>query len=181
MENQVVISIVITTLIWLVVLVLIIMKYKNENEKNRLKFISKINENEKIHQKKINKILDESREEKKLEYDKGFSSAQNKSDFKIQVEPYKRIAGNKGIFSKKQVLEIGYIYRLFVKGVPSLEPHIQIVQRIKKSEVNEQNIKLALEKLNDFIGKVPSPHLNMVGNVKEFGGNILTSLKKKKN
>ncbi|EGV43838.1 hypothetical protein BZARG_2439 [Bizionia argentinensis JUB59] len=131
-------------------------------------------------QKERNLILDQIRSEKQDEFDKGYASGSRESDFVIHVEAYKNTDGKKSYFQQNQVMEIGYIYRLFVKGVPSLDPHIQIVERIKLSELNEHNVNSAISKLDTVISKIPSPHLKLAGNIKDFGNEILKTIKPKR-
>ena len=176
MNNQILFSIIITSLVW-GILALYLWHSIKEIRLSKEKELSNL---QLEHEKTINRIKEKFTVENRTEFDRGFESAKNSSNFKIQVEPYKNISGEKRLFNDKQILEIGYVYRLFVDGVPSLDPHIQIVQRIKKNEINEQNIKIAIDKIYDIIGKVPSPHLKVVGNIKDFGSNMLTSFKKKK-
>ena len=173
MKIELLIAIIVTSLIWILILLILFNNLKRKN-------IEALKNQEIDFEKEKNKILDKIRAEKQTEFDKGYESGIGKSDFIVQVEPYKNTIGKKGYFQNSQIMEIGYIYRLFVKGIPSLDPHIQIVERIKVSELNEQNVNAAIGKLDTIINKIPSPHLKLAGNVKEFGTGILKTIKTKR-
>lgn len=173
MTDETIITIIITSLFWVAILLIFISKLKRKN--NEI-----LKNNEIDFEKEKNQIFERIRTEKQTEFDKGYESGIGKSDFIIQVEPFKNTIGKKSYFQNSQVMEIGYIYRLFVKGIPSLDPHIQIVEKIKMSEMNEQNVNSAIGKLDTIINKIPSPHLKLAGNLKDFGTGILKTLKAKR-
>jgi len=173
MTNEIIIAIISTSLIWVIILLILTTNHKRKN-------IEILKNQEIDFEKEKNQILNRIRTEKQSEFEKGYESGIGKSDFIVQVEPYKNTIGKKGYFQNSQVMEIGYIYRLFVKGIPSLDPHIQIVERIKMSELNEQNVNSAIGKLDTIINKIPSPHLKLAGNVKDFGTGILKTIKTKR-
>jgi len=173
MTNETIIAIISTSLIWIIILLILTTNLKRRN-------IEILKNQEIDFEKEKHQILDKIRTEKQTEFDKGFESGIGKSDFIVQVEPYKNTIGKKGYFQNSQVMEIGYIFRLFVKGIPSLDPHIQIVERIKMSELNEQNVNSAIGKLDTMINKIPSPHFKLAGNVKDFGTGILKTIKTKR-
>lgn len=173
MTNQTLIAVTIVSLFWILIILIL---YNNLKGKS----IETLKNREIEFEKEKNQILDRLSNEKKIEFNKGYETGIGKSDFVVNVEPYKNTIGKKGYFQDSQIMEIGYIYRLFVKGIPSLDPHIQIVERIKVSELNEQNVNSAIGKLDTIINKIPSPHLNLAGNVKEFGNGILKTIKTKR-
>lgn len=170
MTNETIIAIISTSLIWIVILLILISNLSKRN--------FEILKNKEIDfEKEKNRVLEGIRVEKQSEFDRGYESGIGKSDFIVQVEPYKNTIGKKGYFKNSQIMEIGYIYRLFVKGIPSLDPHIQIIERIKVSELNEQNVNSVIEKLDSILDKIPSPHLKLAGNLKDFGIGILKTIK----
>ncbi|ALJ06446.1 hypothetical protein APS56_15470 [Pseudalgibacter alginicilyticus] len=173
MTNEIIIAITSTSFVWAIILLILLTNIKKKN-------IEILKNQEIDFEKEKNQILDRLRTEKHSEFNKGYELGTGESDFIVQVEPYKNTIGKKGYFQNSQVMEIGYIYRLFVKGIPSLDPHIQIVEKIKISDLNEQNVNSAIEKLDILISKIPSPHLRLVGNVKDFGTKILKSIKTKR-
>lgn len=162
-----------TSLIWIVI-ILIIISRKNRQNLELLK-------NKEIEfEKEKNIFLEKINGERKVQFERGFESGISKSDFIIQVDPYKNIISRKSYFKNNQIMEIGYIYRLFVKNIPSLDPHIQIIERVKTSDINETNINAILDQVNKIISKIPSPHLKVTKNVKDFGNEILKSIKTKR-
>ncbi|MBJ7880319.1 hypothetical protein [Gelidibacter salicanalis] len=174
MTQDILIGILGSSLIWILILLIFIAHQKQKG-------MSALRAKEMAFEKEKNLILDQMRIEKQSEFEKGYVSGAEKSDFIIHVEPYKNMNGKKSYFQNSQVVEIGYIYRLFVKGIPSLDPHIQIVERIKLSELNEQNVDSALGKLEMILEKIPSPHLRLAGNLKDFGTGLLRTIKSKRN
>lgn len=173
MTQDIYIGIIAASLIWVIILLIYI---SNQKQKSMMALRAK----EMGFEKEKNQILDQMRIQKQSEFEKGYVSGAEKSDFIIHVEPYKNMNGKRSYFQNSQVVEIGYIYRLFVKGVPSLDPHIQIVERIKLSELNEQNVDSALGKLEMILDKIPSPHLKLAGNLKDFGKGLLKNIKTKR-
>ena len=173
MTQEIVIAIISSSLIWIIILLIFISNQKHKS-------IEIIKNKEIQFEKEKNLIFEQMRTEKQNEFDKGYASGTGESDFIVQVQPYKNTSGKKGYFQNSQIMEIGYIYRLFVKGIPSLDPHIQIVERIKMSELNEQNVNSAIGKLDTIINKIPSPHLKIAQSVKEFGNGILKNIDQKK-
>lgn len=173
MTQDLVIGIIATSLIWIIILLMFINHLKQKS-------MTALRSKEIDFEKHKNQILDQMRKEKQSEFEKGYVSGAEKSDFIIHVEPYKNIDGKRSYFQNSQVVEIGYIYRLFVKGVPSLDPHVQIVERIKMSELNEKNVDSAIGKLEMILDKIPSPHLRLAGNLKEFGKGLLKNVKAKR-
>ncbi|WP_299398015.1 hypothetical protein [uncultured Gelidibacter sp.] len=173
MTQDILIGIIAASLIWIIILLIV-------NSQQKQKQMAALRAIEIDFEKEKNQILDQMRTEKQSEFEKGYLSGAEKSDFIIHVEPYKNIDGKRTYFQNSQVVEIGYIYRLFVKGVPSLDPHIQIVERIKMSELNEKNVDSAIGKLELILDKIPSPHLRLAGNLKEFGKGLLKNIKTKR-
>ncbi|WP_459210856.1 hypothetical protein [Aquimarina rhabdastrellae] len=135
--------------------------------------------NKSIYKQKIefererNLILEKTRIEKQVEYEKGYKEGTGSIDFLLQVEPYKNIIGKKGYLKSSQMIEIGYVYRLFVKGIPCLDPHIQIIEKINVREINEENVNTIIKKLETIINKTPNQYLKLVGNLKDFSIGIL--------
>ena len=168
MTKEIVIAVLITSTVWVVLLLLLISKHTQ-------KHLQILKNKEIDFEKEKNLIL----EKIQAEFEKGYEIGIGKPDFLVQVQPYKNTIGKKGFFQNSQEIEIGYIYRLFIKGVPSLDPHIQIVEKIKVSELNEQNVNSAIEKLEAILNKIPSPHVKLAGNVMDFGKIILKNIQSK--
>lgn len=146
---------------------------KSEIEKNS---ILKINELLLSNEKVINELKEKFRIEKDKEYKKGVEEGIKSSLIEIQITPFKNIKSEKGFFKNTDSLEIGYSYRLFSNGIPCLDPHNVLVEKIQKSEINDQNIKIVIDKLTEIIEKIPN--VKMVKNISEFGNSLKKEAKK---
>jgi hypothetical protein len=81
-------------------------------------------------------------------YEKGKKQAEDNfvNDFFVQVNPYKRVFKEKnsllGSFMEKDKIEIGYQYQLFVKGIPTLNLAVIIIEtyEAKQFNLNEDTI-----------------------------------------
>ena len=86
-------------------------------------------------------------------YDKGKKQAEDNfaNDFFVQVNPYKRVFKEKnsllGSFMEKEKVEIGYQYQLFVKGIPTLNPAVIVIEtyEAKQFNLNEETIKALVD------------------------------------
>jgi hypothetical protein len=86
-------------------------------------------------------------------YDKGKKQAEDNfaNDFFVQVNPYKRVFKEKnsllGSFMEKEKVEIGYQYQLFVKGIPTLNPAVIVIEtyEAKQFHLNEETIKALVD------------------------------------
>ena len=86
-------------------------------------------------------------------YDRGRKQAEDTfaNDFFVQVNPYKRVFKEKngflGSFMEKDKVEIGYQYQLFVKGIPTLNPAVVVVEtyEAKQFNLNEDTVKALVE------------------------------------
>ena len=98
-----------------------------------------------------NQILDLKKEmliTERESYEKGKKQAEDNfvNDFFVQVNPYKRVFKEKnsllGSFMEKDKIEIGYQYQLFVKGIPTLNPAVIIIEtyEAKQFNLNEDTI-----------------------------------------
>lgn len=86
-------------------------------------------------------------------YDRGKKQAEEHfaNDFFVQVNPYKRVFKEKnsllGSFMEKDKVEIGYQYQLFVKGIPTLNPAVIVIEtyEAKQFNLNEETIKAMVD------------------------------------
>jgi hypothetical protein len=83
-----------------------------------------------------------------------------KNALTVLMYPYKKEHGEDGYFSDERRVEIGYLYQLFVAGVPCFEPHRIPVEVLSKKEVNieriEQAMQTAFALIETFAGKHPA-------------------------
>lgn len=83
-----------------------------------------------------------------------------KNAITVLMYPYKQEHGEDGYFSDERRAEIGYLYQLFVAGVPCFEPHKIPVEVLSKKEVNVERIEQAKQTvfalIETFAGKHPA-------------------------
>lgn len=141
---------------------------KQENVELEKRTIQELADLKLKHEKEINNLKEKNRETNLDEYNKGFENGVKQSAIDVQITPIKKVIDDKGMFSTKKSIQLGYSYRLFSHGIPCLEPHEVIVESISSSELNEENIKIAIEKIEDIIERIPNPSMQMVGSLKNF-------------
>jgi hypothetical protein len=83
-----------------------------------------------------------------------------KNALTVLMYPYKEEHGEDGYFSDERRAEIGYLYQLFVAGIPCFEPHKIPVEVLSKKEVNAERIEKAQQTvfalIETFAGKHPA-------------------------
>lgn len=83
-----------------------------------------------------------------------------KNALTVLMYPYKQEHGEDGYFSDERRAEIGYLYQLFVAGIPCFEPHKIPVEVFSKKEVNVERIEQAQQTvfalIETFAGKHPA-------------------------
>lgn len=144
-----IISVVITSLIWYTYVQKIKSKYallnhshQNLNDNLDTEVIRKADQNVINLQKTISDLKTEIADVRHQSYLKGQADARN--EFSIQIFPYREesLKGNEGIIFNDIEHEIilGYQYQLFVKGIPVLQPAVIIEQMLyeEKREVDIQ-------------------------------------------
>ncbi|WP_272973174.1 MULTISPECIES: hypothetical protein [Croceibacter] len=140
-------------------------KEKVDLEKKLIKDISDL----KIkHEKDISNLKEDFRKNSDDEYQKGFDAGKNSVDFKIHVSPVKEEFYDKGFFSKTKKISIGYSYRLYVNGIPCLDPHKEWIQTLDVKEINEENVKYAVDKIESIIEVLPVSKVKVVKNLADF-------------
>ncbi len=140
-------------------------KDKVNLEKQLIKDIAELNIK---HEKAISKLKEDFRKNSDDEYQKGFDAGKSSVDFKIHVSPIKDEYFEKGFFSNTKHVAIGYSYRLFVNGIPCLEPHNEWVDTIMVKEINEQNVKYAIDKIESIIDVLPVSKVKVIKDIASF-------------
>jgi len=166
MNNTIIITVLITSIIWITALIICYTYLKSV-------YLNTLKNKEIEFEKEKNLIFDKVRIEKQNEFEKGYKSANEKVVYKVQVYPHKNYIENNRFFSKDREVEIGYSYTLFVNEIPSLSPHIHIVERVKIKELNEERVNKIIENIQQLINKIPYPNVETIGNLNEFGNNLL--------
>lgn len=152
-----------STLVWIIFFKNIQNKLTHENEKLSIELVNlrsnieyevgkKLNEKLDILNERIMELKNESINIERESYNKGKENALASfvNDYYVQVNPYKRISKDKKgmyIFStKKEIIEIGYQYQLFVKGIPVFKRELILLETYDSSE-----FKLNKEEINNLV------------------------------
>lgn len=163
MENLYILGLVSVFIIIIIVIVFIFKSLltKSKNEKEIL--IEKLSKSEKNidHQvqvkleeitynlrNQINDLKQEIIEERESSYKRGVDDATKnfEKDFYVQIQPYKKEVET-GVDlliynNKEKYIEAGYLYQLFIKGIPALKPHFQNVESFKSISHNVDEEKV---------------------------------------
>lgn len=106
-------------------------------------------------------------------YKEGLQEGKNITSFKIQIHPYHEITKNKKVFSNEEIINIGYKYILFVNDIPCLSSHIEILESIKKKEINEDRINAIMSKISEAMMLIPDGNIQIIGSLAEFGKKLM--------
>lgn len=155
MENQVIIfiiiSIIITSLVWYIYVTKLKGNYSNlQNNHENLnmnldkEIIVKGDQNIKELQNKINELKHNLSETKQQSYLEGYDKA--RSEFTIKIFPYKKELkkGDSGwiINDLYHEVQVGYLYQLFLNGIPLLQPAIIIEETLKEEKKEIDYVKI---------------------------------------
>lgn len=121
----------------------------------------------------INELKEKHRNELKSEFEEGFKKGINISKIEVRVTPIKRIKKEGNFGFKKEVLEIGYSYRLFSNDLPCLDPHDEIIEKIEIKEINEKFVELLNEKFNQIIERIPNSNFVITESIEAFTSKLL--------
>ena len=121
----------------------------------------------------INELKEMQRTALKNEYDEGFKKGVEISKIEVRVTPIRRAKFERTILSKKELLEIGFSYRIFSNGIPCLEPHVEIVESVYKKELNEENVNLIAAKIESAISKIPNTNLILTESISSFANKLI--------
>ena len=155
-----------------------------EIREREIKNISLSNSNEIVYQenlnqisinnlKEINDLKEKHRNDLKNEYDEGIKKGIELSKIEVRVTPIKRLKKQGNIGFRKEVIEIGYSYRLFSNNFPCLDPHDEIIERVEISEINEKFVDLLNEKFNQILDKIPNSNFILTETIESFSSKLL--------
>lgn len=130
-------------------------------------------------EKEINQIKELHREQVKEAYEEGFSNGINNSRITVKITPFKNHIKSKGFFKDKSSIEIGYRYQLFSNDIPCLEAHKEIIENLKISEINQDNINHVIDVLESIIERIPVASIGSLGSLKPFKKGLQSLVKKK--
>jgi hypothetical protein len=133
----------------------------NEIYRNQISLL-----NEEILKLKENNI-----KEKEDAYDKGILKGKELSILEIQVYPYKEISLKKHFFGDEKQIKIGYKYMIYSNGLPCLNSHVEIFETISIKEIDEAKVMQLLNQISNIVS--PNQNIRLIGDLTEFGKNIL--------
>tara|TARA_R110002124_G_scaffold106808_2_gene258949 strand:+ start:212 stop:763 length:552 start_codon:yes stop_codon:yes gene_type:complete len=183
MEKDILIPILITSLIWLIIVLIVYFQTKSRTEKifeNTNKKLEGINFD---FNKKLEKLLAEKNSELKASYEKGYSDSENKKELSVQIIPWKEEIDSSTLFKNKKSIKVGYKHQLFSNGMPCFEPHITVVEELTVDKLNEENINRAFNNLELVMNNIPNTGnvaVKVLGNGKDIAASLMNLTKKKK-
>jgi len=127
---------------------------------------------------RINDLKQQITDEKEKEYKRGKDEAvkEFEKDFYVQIQPYKEDYEKEQGFlfweSKEKHIEAGYIYQLFIKGLPALQPHYQPIERFKSvnQKIDEDKVLKLIEKATELYAGQVGNFIKVAQNVKQIDG-----------
>ncbi|MBY8961373.1 hypothetical protein KJK34_01275 [Flavobacterium sp. D11R37] len=148
-----------------------------EKAQLRLNYENIISRNKLEFEKQLNHIKEDCRLQRQNEYDKGYAMGLKASNITVQIIPYKEVAKDDGIFFKEDVVIVGYKYQLLCNGIPCLQSHLEITERIYVKDLKDETIRTIVKTLETVIQMIPNSNMKMVGSFNDLGKELL-SMKK---
>lgn len=111
--------------------------------------------------------------EKEKVFDKGIAKGKELSNYRIEIHPYQEIKQVKKILGSEDVLNIGYKYMMFINDTPTAYSHIEIFETVSKKEIDEEKVNKLISRISEISNLVPNGNVKLVGNIAEFGKNLL--------
>lgn len=145
----------------------------NISQSNELSFQDKIANMKLQNLQEINDLKDIHRTNLKNEFDLGVKKGIELSKIEVKITPYKNLKKEGNIGFRKEVIEVGYSYRLFSNGFPCLDPHIEIFDKVEVKEINERFIELLSEKFDLVLSKIPNSNIILTENIQNFTTKLL--------
>lgn len=182
MENNTLITILITSLLWIILSMILYIGSKKRVEK----ILTQANENQKdshtAFTQKLEDALNIKNSELRNSYESGYADAIAKKDLSVQIIPWKEEIDSSNFFKNKKSIKIGYKHQLFSNGMPCFEPHITVVEELSVDSLNEENINRVLTNLELAMNHIPntgSIAVSVLGSGKDIGKSLLSLGKKK--
>lgn len=183
MDNDILIPILITSLIWILIAVAVYIFVSKKSQKVFLESNEKLKAATDHFNNKLEEILRETNEELRTSYEKGYLDAQDKKGFSVQIMPWTEEIDSSSFFKNKKSVKIGYKYQLFSQGLPCLQPHTIVVEELTVDKLNEENIDRAFTNLELAMNNIPNTGnmvVKLLGNGRELAGGLLKLVKKNK-
>lgn len=182
MERNILLTILITSLIWVIISLLIYVASKRRTEKILTDSNDQLKSSQTEFATKLENILNDRNMELQVSYDNGYVDAKNKKELSVQIIPWKEEIDSSTFFKNKKSIKVGYKHQLFSNGMPCFEPHVTVVEELTVDKLNEENINRALTNLELVMTNIPntgSVAVKVLGNGKDIAQSLLTLAKKK--
>lgn len=148
-------------------------EFLNSSKDKEISYYELITELKIKHKDEINELKESHRIDLKKEFDEGYVKGIEISKIEVKVTPIRKVKVEGSFIGKKEMLDIGFSYRLFSNGIPCLEPHEEIIESIHKKEINEENIKLIAAKIENAISKIPNTNLVLTESIGSFSKKLI--------
>lgn len=145
----------------------------SNNKTYEKKFQEELNQLKINQLSEINELKEKHRNELKFEFDEGIKKGIELSKIEVRVNPIKRIKKEGNIGFRKEILEIGYSYRLFSNNLPCLDPHDEIIEKIEVKEINEKFVELLNDKFNQIMERIPNSNFVITESIEAFTSKLL--------
>lgn len=183
MDRNIILTILITSLIWIIISIVIYVVAKKQTEKILLDANEQMRNSHSDFTKKLKNVLNEKNSELRKTYDNGYSDAQKNKELSVQIIPWKEEIDSSTLFKNKKSVKVGYKHQLFSNGMPCFEPHVTVVEEITVDKLNEENINRVFTNLELVMNNIPntgSVAVSVLGNGKDIASSLLNLTKKKK-
>ena len=183
MNKEILLTLLISSLLWIIILIIIYVKNKNRTEKNIAKQHENVSQINSEYNKKLESILTERNEDLRQSYEKGYADAESKKELSVQISPWKEEMESRTLFKNKKSVKVGYKHQLFSNGMPCFEPHITVIEELTVDKLNEEHIKKTFSNLELIMNNIPntgSVAVSILGNGKDLANSLLNMTKRKK-
>jgi len=183
MNKEILLTLLISSLLWIILLIFLYIKNKNLREKMLTDQNEKLSQINSEYNKKLESILTERNEELRKSYEKGYAASEAKKELSVQISPWKEEIDSRTLFKNKKSVKVGYKHQLFSNGMPCFEPHITVIEEITLDQLNEEHIKKTFSNLELIMNTIPntgSMAVSVLGNGKDLANSLLRLTKRKK-
>lgn len=182
MEPNILLTILITSLLWIIISIILYVASKRRTEKILLEANENLKASHTSFTHKLEDALNIKNTALRSSYDSGYADAIEKKDLSVQIIPWKEEIDSSTFFKNKKSIKVGYKHQLFSNGMPCFEPHITVVEELTVDKLNEENINRVLTNLELAMNHIPntgSIAVSVLGSGKEIGKSLLELVKKK--
>ncbi len=182
MNTTLLLTVLITSLLWIIISILIYVSSKRRTERILTAANENLTKTQSTFTKKLELALNERNTALRNSYESGYEAAEAKKELSVQIIPWKEEIDSSNFFKSKKSIKVGYKHQLFSNGMPCFEPHITVVEEITVDKLNEENINRALTNLELVMNNIPntgSVAVKVLGSGKDIAQSLLGLAKKK--